>query len=190
MIMLRVGIQEKPPLLQMYILPSGPSAAPFGPPGIFATTSLRPSGQTRVSRWPRISTNTTEPSGITTGPSGNSRSVARTRILAMKNPPGSLGCGRIFGEPPRATFSLRMLWQNGSGLPSKRGPLRGAGLRCAERYNSWRSVQSLILHRHPDLKPAIARGGIEFLVIALKVRRVRNLQPRLRQPLITDRAHP
>src|SRR5215207_8574908 len=87
MIMLRVGIQVNPPLLQMYILPSGPSAAPLGPPGICATTSLRPSGQTRVSRLPRISTSTTEPSGITTGPSGNSRSVARTRISAM-NPPG------------------------------------------------------------------------------------------------------
>ena len=31
---LRVGIQLKPPLLQMYILPSGPRAAPLGPPGI------------------------------------------------------------------------------------------------------------------------------------------------------------
>src|SRR5262245_3496632 len=120
MIMVRVGIQVKPPLLEAYILPSGPSAAPFGPPGICATTSLRPSGQTRVSRWPRISTSTTEPSGITTGPSGNSRSVARTRILAMKNPPGSFGCGRIFGEPPRATFSLRLLWQRGSRLPTRR----------------------------------------------------------------------
>src|SRR5215213_6654520 len=81
MIMLRVGIQVKPPLLATYILPSGPSAAPLGPPGISATTSLRPSGQTRVSRRPRISTSTTDPSGITTGPSGNSRPVARTRIL-------------------------------------------------------------------------------------------------------------
>src|ERR1700733_3897621 len=81
MIMLRVGIQLKPPLLQTYILPSGPSAAPLGPPGTSATTSLRPSGHTRVSRRPRISTSTTEPSGITTGPSGKSRAVARTRIL-------------------------------------------------------------------------------------------------------------
>src|ERR1700744_3636489 len=78
---LRVGIQLKPPLLQMYILPSGPSAAPLGPPGISATTSLRPSGQTRVNRRPRISTSTTEPSGIATGPSGNSKPVASTRIL-------------------------------------------------------------------------------------------------------------
>src|SRR6476620_6215951 len=86
MIVLRVGIQLKPPLLQTYILPSGPSAAPLGPPGICATTSLRPSGQTLFSRRPRISTSTTEPSGITTGPSGNSRSVARTRTLGIGIP--------------------------------------------------------------------------------------------------------
>src|SRR6476659_9283521 len=93
MIALRVGIQLKPPLLQTYILPSGPSAAPLGPPGICATTSLRPSGQTRVSRRPRISTSTTEPSGITTGPSGNSRPVATTRISGIAFPPGFAGAG-------------------------------------------------------------------------------------------------
>src|SRR3954454_24303915 len=87
---LRVGIQPKPPLLQTYILPSGPIAAPLGPPGILATTSLRPSGQTRVRRWPRISTSTTDPSGSTTGPSGNSRSVASTRTLDIEKPPGFL----------------------------------------------------------------------------------------------------
>src|SRR3954462_12557137 len=90
MIALRVGIQVKPPLLQTYILPWGPRAAPFGPPGIFATISLRPSGWIRVRRWPRISTSTTEPSGITTGPWGNSRSVARTRTLDIWDPPGCL----------------------------------------------------------------------------------------------------
>src|SRR3954452_611630 len=99
---LRVGIQPKPPLLQTYILPSGPSAAPLGPPGISATTSLRPSGQTRVSLLPRISTSTTEPSGMTTGPSGNSRSVAITLILAMKSSRLALGCRRIFGSTPHA----------------------------------------------------------------------------------------
>src|SRR6266581_9010123 len=91
MIMLRVGIQLKPPLLQTYILPSGPSAAPLGPPGISATTSLRPSGQTRVSRRPRISTSTTDPSGSTTGPSGNSRPVAITRTLDIGIPRAFLG---------------------------------------------------------------------------------------------------
>src|SRR5512147_388142 len=90
MIMLRVGIQEKPPLLQMYILPSGPRAAPLGPPGICATTSFRPSGYTRVSLLPRISTSTTEPSGIATGPSGNSRSVASTRSSAINPLPAFL----------------------------------------------------------------------------------------------------
>src|SRR5665213_4517906 len=79
------GTQLKPPLLQTYILPSGPSAAPLGPPGISATVSLRPSGHTRVSRRPRISTSTTEPSGMTTGPSGNSSPLARTRTFAIKS---------------------------------------------------------------------------------------------------------
>src|ERR1700712_864109 len=104
MIILPVGIQEKPPLLQMYILPSGPSAAPLGPPGISATTCLRPSGQTRVSLLPRISTSTTEPSGITTGPSGNSRSVAMTRILAMKSSRLASAAGGFQIDPARATF--------------------------------------------------------------------------------------
>src|SRR5712675_1041665 len=117
---LRVGIQLKPPLLQTYILPSGPSAAPFGPPGICATTSLRPSGQTRVRRRPRISTSTTDPSGITTGPSGNSRSVARTRILGI-------GISRLFWLPadssliPHAQrFGYALLWQSRARLPSNR----------------------------------------------------------------------
>src|SRR5260221_1428545 len=105
MIVLRVGIQLKPPLLQTYILPSGPSAAPLGPPGIGATTSLRPSGQTRVKRRPRISTSTTEPSGITTGPSGNSSPVARTRTLAIKKSSRLLAAGGFFGsDPARAQF--------------------------------------------------------------------------------------
>src|SRR5690242_266225 len=102
MITLPVGIQLKPPLLQTYILPSGPSAAPLGPPGISATTSLRPSGQIRVSRRPRISTSTTEPSGMTTGPSGNSRSVARTRIFSMKSSRLFMAAGGFFGSTPHA----------------------------------------------------------------------------------------
>src|ERR1700753_1207123 len=102
MIMLRVGIQEKPPLLQTYILPSGPSAAPFRPPGISATVSLRPSGQTRVSRRPRVSTSTTAPSGIPTGPSGNSRPVASTRRLDIKFLPFLLAAGGFQARPPHA----------------------------------------------------------------------------------------
>src|ERR1700743_101942 len=107
MMVLRGGIQLTPPLFQMYILPSGPSAAPLGPPGISATTSLRPSGQTRVNRRPRISTSTTDPSGITTGPSGNSRPVASTRILDIKFLPFLLAAG---GSVPRAQL-LVLLWQ-------------------------------------------------------------------------------
>src|ERR1700754_4129541 len=144
MIMLRVGIQEKPPLLQTYILPSGPSAAPLGPPGILATTSLRPSGQTRVSRWPRISTSTTEPSGRTTGPSGNSRSVARTRTLAMKS-------SRLFLKlqaaskfiPHAQQFPCAKLWQSRQRLPSDRQS------RAARR-------EGLFPDRYPDFEAAIA----------------------------------
>ena len=62
---------KQPPLLQRYNAPSGPMAAPFGPPAISATVSLRPSGHTRVMRGPNISTRTTLPSFMAIGPSGN-----------------------------------------------------------------------------------------------------------------------
>ena len=41
----------------------------------------------------------------------------------------------------------------------------------------------------PDLQPAIAGGRIEFLVIALEVRRVGGFHARSRQPVIPDRVH-
>src|SRR6185436_20983018 len=56
---------------------------------------------TRVSLLPRISTSTTEPSGITTGPSGNSRSVARTRISAIKILPALFRLQADFQLTPR-----------------------------------------------------------------------------------------
>src|SRR5262245_59022510 len=169
--MLRVGIQVKPPLLQMYILPSGPSAAPFGPPGIFATTSLRPSGKTRVRRCPRISTSTTDPSGITTGPSGNSRSVARTRTLAIKILPALLAAGGFSASPRTQHLVAAVMAKSGwlakqaSTAPRRRAALRSGAIHGV-RYN--RSI----LHRHPDLQPAIAGRGVELLVIALEVRRI------------------
>jgi len=43
-------------------LPSGPIAAPFGPPPVSTTVSFLPSGVTRVSRWPLISVRMIEPS--------------------------------------------------------------------------------------------------------------------------------
>ena len=62
---------SKPPLLQMYTLPSGPTAAPLGPPPVSAMRVMVPSGATRV-RWPLwISTSTTLPSFMAIGPSGN-----------------------------------------------------------------------------------------------------------------------
>src|SRR3989454_10142490 len=48
-------------------------AAPFGPPPSRATTWIFPSGVTRESVRRSISTRTTEPSGIATGPSGKRR---------------------------------------------------------------------------------------------------------------------
>src|SRR5664279_5211489 len=154
----REGIQLKPPLLQTYILPSGPSAAPLGPPGICATTSLRPSGQTRVSRCPRISTSTTEPSGITTGPSGNSSSVASTRTLGIEILPAILGRRADSSVIPHAQpFRCAVLWQSRYRLPSNTGR---EPRKAAPRGG-------LLSHRHPDLEPAIAGKGIEILVVAL-----------------------
>src|SRR5579863_1425688 len=176
MIVLPVGIQENPPLLQTYILPSGPSAAPFGPPGICATTSLRPSGWTRVSRRPRISTSTTDPSGIATGPSGNSRPVASTRTSGI-DPPGGLFrsarpvahrifCGDVRAKRP-ALASSRSAWARAA--------------KCRE----FRLI--LFLYRNPDFEAAIAGCGIEIRVIALEIRRIGNLEAGSRQPLVPDR---
>src|SRR5581483_2892053 len=55
-------------------------AAPFGPPPRSATGFTLPSGPTQVSAPPAISTTSTEPSGRATGPSGNRRPSATTRI--------------------------------------------------------------------------------------------------------------
>src|SRR5215475_7984622 len=216
MIILPAGSQEKPPLLQMYILPSGPSAAPFGPPGILATISFRPSGYTRVSRAPRISTSTTEPSGITTGPSGNSRSVARTRtsdILASRRlvmactgdvgpharfargydkvAPACQASGRVCQRCAvrRDKIAHRALDRRLSMISAQTRSAFGARENCCALCASaaLRVRIMLLLHRHPDLEAAIAGLGIELFVIALEVRRVRGLQPRGRQPLIPDR---
>src|SRR6202035_4929441 len=184
MIMLRVGIQLKPPLLQTYISPSGPSAAPFGPPGICATTSLRPSGQTRVSRCPRISTSTTEPSGISTGPSGNSRSVASTRTLGIESPRFFLGAGGIpRSSRTRNHFVAPCYGKVAIACQAITGPFGRAGQPRATAG----ADLSLFPDRHPDLQSAIAGDRIEFLVIALEVGRIRGLQAGRRQPVVPDR---
>src|SRR3984957_11779967 len=177
MIMLRVGIQLNPPLLQTYILPSGPSAAPLGPPGICATTSLRPSGQTLVSRFPRISTSTTEPSGITTGPSGNSRPVASTRTSGIKPPRFYL---RAHGLP-RCAFHV------GATLGQSPWGLQAAATHVRRRAGLPGSFRRLLPYRDPDLKTAIARDRIEMFVIALEGRRVGDFQAGCRQPMVPDR---
>src|SRR6267143_3173986 len=184
MIILPVGIQLKPPLLQMYILPSGPSAAPLGPPGISATTSLRPSGQTRVSRRPRISTSTTDPSGITTGPSGNSRSVASTRTSDMKSSRLFLGAGGFQARTARATISLRDVMAKTTSLAKQSGGMRlckASQRRGLESlYDAFSSREpvptslenALLLHRYPDFEAAIAGERIEILVVTLEEGRV------------------
>ena len=67
---------KHPPLLQTYALPSGPMAAPLGPPPQSATTSTFPSGVTRVNVPRAISTSRTLPSGMAMGPSGKRSPVA------------------------------------------------------------------------------------------------------------------
>src|SRR6202158_3449488 len=136
----REATQPKPPLLQTYILPSGPSAAPLGPPGICATTSLRPSGHTRVSRRPRISTSTTDPSGITTGPSGNSRPVASTRTLGVGIPRLSLAPADLRLDPARATISLRNVMAKSLSLAKHHGHRAAQG--CPARAKALVLIKS------------------------------------------------
>src|SRR5262249_53906928 len=69
------------------------------------------------------------------------------------------------------------LWQSGAALPSNREI--AARLRCAAMTRS-------AFDRHPDLEAAIAGDRIELLVIALEVRRIRDLMPRRRHPVIPD----
>src|SRR6056297_404110 len=94
--------------------PSGPIAAPLGPPGISAIVSVEPSGCTRVRRSANISTRTTDPSGIATGPSGNRSPVATsvssgassTTVLigsCCQTPPGSRATDRGRSNRPQTT---------------------------------------------------------------------------------------
>src|SRR5215469_3355982 len=71
-----------PPLLQTYTAPSGPMAAPLGPPPSSAIVARLPSRVTRVSVPRRISTSTIDPSAIAMGPSGNHNPSAK-RLSCM-----------------------------------------------------------------------------------------------------------
>ena len=68
-------------------------------PGV-ATTSLRPSGRTRVSERRAISTSRTEPSGIAIGPSGNNRPVVISRSSGIGASSAQFG-RRYCREPGR-----------------------------------------------------------------------------------------
>src|SRR6267378_2075692 len=59
-------------------------AAPLGPPPSRAITWILPSGVTRESVRRSISTSTTEPSGMATGPSGNRRPVVISRNAGVE----------------------------------------------------------------------------------------------------------
>src|SRR5262249_3316124 len=71
---------SKPPLLHTYTLPSGPKAAPFGPPPHSPTTVIAPSGVTRESVPRLISTSRTLPSLQPIVPSGNCGPVVTSRM--------------------------------------------------------------------------------------------------------------
>src|SRR5437763_6797166 len=78
------SVQRKPPLLHTYTAPSGPIAAPLGPPPRSATIVAMPSGATRVSVPRRISTTSTDPSASATGPSGNWSPSAISRSSPLR----------------------------------------------------------------------------------------------------------
>src|SRR5262245_48535827 len=85
-------------------------AAPFGPPPVRATMLVRPSGATRVSVPRRISTTSTLPSGSATGPSGNWRPVAISRISVIPSPPPPPPTSRrSFDRDERTTVGVELV---------------------------------------------------------------------------------
>src|SRR5947208_14525676 len=72
-----------PPLLHTYTAPSGPMAAPLGPPPRSATTSTAPPAETRLSVPRLISTRSTSPLASAIGPSGNCRPPVSSRGSAV-----------------------------------------------------------------------------------------------------------
>src|SRR3954453_3380327 len=83
-------------------------AEPLGPPPVSATTSTEPSAATRLIRWPWISTRTTLPSDIATGPSGNFNPLASSRTSAIGSPPDALTSRRQLGTSSRSTIHAKV----------------------------------------------------------------------------------
>src|SRR4249920_291388 len=85
---------SNPPLLQTYTFPSGPTAAPFGPPPVVATRVTSPPGLTRANVPLWISTTTTAPSSMAIGPSGK-RSPSHTKRRSATTAPRVRGRGTV-----------------------------------------------------------------------------------------------
>src|SRR5581483_3623348 len=123
---------KQPPLLHTSTAPSGPTAAPFGPPPHSATTSMVPlSTSTRLNVPRAISTSTTLPSSIAIGPSGNRNPLTISLNSAMP------GCLVVF-LAPRTRFCVRGARKSPSGLREDLVQLFGghedvAGLRSGGR---------------------------------------------------------
>jgi hypothetical protein len=140
-------IQLKPPLLQMYILPSGRARARWAARNLrdhlLAAVRIDP-----VSRLPRISTSTTDPSGMTTGPFRKFQIGGDERGHYHEILPASWLQADFWLGPARATFRCAMLWQSSVGLPT-----RGHAQQVFRTQTRTRSPPT----RHHDLATRRAR---------------------------------
>ena len=161
-----------PPLLQTQSLPSGPSAAPLGPPPVSAATVRAPSGAMRVMRPAAISQTSTSPPGRATGPSGKrsplaislssvmSRSRLPSPILAARNrkerPHGRKPDHPFQRVPARLPFDLRA-----RGRTLRRPQHRARPGRPRQRLYRRRGLrQGRALRRaHPPSGPAAPPDG-------------------------------
>src|SRR5438874_7949087 len=122
----------------MYTLPSGPIAAPFGPPPVSAITSILPFGVTRDSVPRLISTRITLPSGIAIGPSGNCRPEVISRISDMVAPFDS----RFDRRHPTAALDAAQGWEKKHAYPDARSA-------CFD-YHDDRKIDR---RRNPGMRP-------------------------------------
>src|SRR5216683_2716299 len=122
----------------MMQVPSGPNAAPFGPPPVRATTLFAPSAAIRVSVPPAISTTSTEPSPTATGPSGNCSSSARVRI-SIATTSRSVGERRHLRPVPAVEFAVER---------RRIDAVAGLAQRIADRIDCTIGAPRPARHRH------------------------------------------